>query len=351
MESPPWISKHWALSISGLASIYVTHLLHLEKLVDHWWLQSLHSYPAGCCIASGDTTTSWQHYIAVWRKSSRSALRQSLYYLSQDVILVIFLCQYLHSIEFSYKHLRAVSSVPDKLIDFSMILFPVCVIIHSVSSGAPSWPQFWYGCALQYVSDPNCDVVQQELGMCLLVPFFKRYREEITQVLNPNESEPEKEWVNIRLTCSDAEKSSRRRTKKGNSIHTSTGWGTPETDFAKTVQLWEAKAVHWVFIPHHSEAIPQQFSSSVGCLPDNWTSGPGCCVISPTSCSFIIWKVVLREPLYPPPKSKNIFHQDHSWAHIFQGPHENITSVTNNWEASYESHYHSMQCAPSAFWQ
>ncbi len=30
--------------------------------------------------------------------------------------------------------------------------------------------------------------------------------------------------------------------------------GEPETDFAKTVQLWEAKAVHWVFIPHHSEA-------------------------------------------------------------------------------------------------
>jgi hypothetical protein len=26
--------------------------------------------------------------------------------------------------------------------------------------------------------------------MCLLVPFLKRYREEITQVLNPNESEP-----------------------------------------------------------------------------------------------------------------------------------------------------------------
>jgi hypothetical protein len=77
----------------------------------------------------------------------------------------------------------------------------------------------------------------KKLGMCLFVPFLKRYREEITQVLNPNESEPEKERVNIRLTCSDAEKSSRRRTKKGNSIHTSTGWGTPETDFAKTVQL------------------------------------------------------------------------------------------------------------------
>ncbi len=85
--------------------------------------------------------------------------------------------------------------------------------------------------------------------------------------------------------------------------------------------------------------IPQQFSSSVCCLPDNWTSGPGCCVISPTSCSFFNWKVVLREPLYPPPKSKNFFHQDHSWGHIFQGPHEDITSVTNNWEASYESHY------------
>lgn len=85
--------------------------------------------------------------------------------------------------------------------------------------------------------------------------------------------------------------------------------------------------------------IPQQFSSSVGCLPGNWTSGPGCCVISPTSCSFIIWIVVLREPLYPPPKSKIFFHQDHSWAHIFQVPHEDITSVTNNWEASYESHY------------
>jgi hypothetical protein len=176
-------------------------------------------------------------------------------------------------------------------------------------------------------------------NLCLLVPFLKRYREEISQVRNPNESEPEKERVNIRLTCSTAEKSSRRRTKKLNSIYTSTGWGTPATDFAKTVQLWEAQAVHWVFIPHHSEAMPQQFSSSGGCLPDNWTSGPGCCVISPTSCSFIIWKVVLREPLYPPPKSKIFFHQDHSWAHIFQGPHEDITSVTNNWEASYESHY------------
>jgi hypothetical protein len=43
-------------------------------------------------------------------------------------------------------------------------------------------------------------------------------------------------FENIRLTCSDAE-SSRRRTKKVNSIHTSAGWGTPETDFAKTVQL------------------------------------------------------------------------------------------------------------------
>jgi len=136
------LSKHWALSISRLASLYVTHFLHLEKLVDHWRLQSLHSYPAGCCIASGDTTTSWQHYIPMWRKSSRSALRQSLYYLSQDVILVIFLRQYLHSIEFSFKHLRGVSSVPNKMIDFSMILFPGCVIIHSLSSGAPSWPNF-----------------------------------------------------------------------------------------------------------------------------------------------------------------------------------------------------------------
>jgi hypothetical protein len=55
---------------------------------------------------------------------------------------------------------------------------------------SPKLTQFWYGCARQYASDHNCDVVQQELGMCLLVPFLKRYREEITQVLNPNESEP-----------------------------------------------------------------------------------------------------------------------------------------------------------------
>jgi hypothetical protein len=109
----------------------------------------------------------WRHYYFLAalhfcvEEIEQICIRQSLYYLSQDVILVIFLHQYLHSIEFSFKHLRGVSSVPDTLIDFSMILFPGCVIIHSLSSGAPSWPQFWYGCALQYASDHNCDVVQQ----------------------------------------------------------------------------------------------------------------------------------------------------------------------------------------------
>lgn len=41
----------------------------------------------------------------------------------------------------------------------------------------------------------------------------------------------------------------------------------------------------------------------------------------------------------PTTQVKEFFHQDHSWGHIFQGPHEDITSVTSNWEASYESHY------------